>query len=1228
MIRKLLSVTLLFVSIALSAQTRPGSLRGVVKDKATGETMPFANVTIKQGGVLVTGGTTDLDGNYNINPVDPGIYTVECSFAGYATVKISNIQVYANKAKVLNFQLEEASEMLQEVEVVAQTELIETGKTSDIVDAEEIKNLPYRNIGQIVSTTPGVYQSDEGQGVNFRGARSGNNQVFIDGVKVRGDVNIPRDAILQTEVITGGTPAQYGDVTGGVISTTTKGPTPYYFGSAEVLTSSPFDQYHYNLGALTVGGPILKKKNPKTGERDGPPLIGFLVAGEFQYDRDPFPRALPNYIVKDDVRQGLEQNPLVPSAVGSGVLQAGEFLTNSDLTTLKYRPNAQRTQVRINGNLKFQTSKNTTLMVGGRYNRSQGNAFTRFQSLMNFDNNREFVDNDWTILARFTQRFGTGMADTSSSSIISNAFYSIQVDYTRNTRVTWDPRFEQNYFQYGHVGRFQTNQRRLYLPGSDTITDPNDPNFGNVLSGWTHVVWQDVGVDFTPGTSNPILANYTSAYYNFVDQNLINNNTSDLESIRGGGGLLNGDSPRTIYGLWGNVGAVHGGYGESRNSQFRVTANTTFDIKNHSLILGLEYEQRVDRSFGVGATGIWTLMRLLQNDAIRQLDLSNPIPVYDENGVFQDTLNYNRLFDAEKPRTFDRNVRRKLGLDENGTDWLDIDSYDPGFFSLDMFSANELLNIGSTQYVAYNGYDYTGQILQSNPSLADFYAEDAQGNSDRLIGAFQPIYLAGYIQDQFTFNDLFFNIGVRFDRFDANQPVLRDPWVLYPAFTVGDLSGTSLAGAEIPAGMGDDFVVYVDNFENPTRIVGYRDGEIWYDQNGNLEDNPKRIADESGGGITPFLKQPEVENQTLAVTYNESFVDYTPQWTVSPRISFQFPISDEAEFFAHYDLMVQRPDPALGRFNPIDYLQLENGTGGILPNPNLLPQKTTDYEIGFRQKLGSNSALKISAFYREMRDMMQQTAIVEAFPLQYVTYGNIDFGTVKGFTFSYDLRRTGNVRINANYTLQFADGSGSGPNTGANLARSGLPNLRYILPLSYDARHQVVVSLDYRFGEGRAYNGPVIGNSNILENFGINLVVNGNSGTPYTRRVQAYSITAGAASVPITGQVNGSRLPFQTRLDMTINKIWTYKYGENKRNGSFEVYFQILNLLDTRNVLGVYPFTGSPDDDGYLSSPQGQGAINFQTNAQSYVDLYNARMANPNFYTLPRRIRLGIRVGF
>lgn len=1227
MVRRLLTVVLLFGTLALAAQTRPGSLKGTVKDKVTGETIPFATVSIKQGGVLVKAVTTDVDGNYNINPVQPGSYDMECAFLGYATYKLSDVTVYADRPTVKNFAMVVESEMLNEIIVTDTEPLIAPGGQKEIVTAEEIKNLPYRNIGQIVATTAGVYQADDGQGLNVRGAREGNNQVFIDGVKVRGDINIPRDAILQTEVITGGLPAQYGDVTGGVISTTTKGPTPYYFGSAEMLSSSPFDKYHYNLGALTLGGPLLKKKDEKTGKRTGQPIVGFLFAGEFQYDQDRAPRALPIYKVKDDVLKNLQENPLVPSSVGLGVLNAGEFLTRDDLVTQTYRENIPQNQIRLNGNIKIRTGSNTNLMIGGRYNSTNAYNANYGQSLMNYENNTQSKRNDWTVLARFTQSFGGGNKDSSSASLFQNAYYSIQLDYTRNQGTTWDPRFEDDLFSYGHIGTYKTNQRRFYVPGADTITDPNDPNYGNVLSGWTQAVWQDVGVDYTPGTSNPVLANYTSNFYDFVNNNLIQNNTLSLENIRAGGGLLNGDGPRSIYGLWGNVGGVQGGYSKFRNSQFRVTANTTFDVKDHSLILGFEYEQRFDRSFGVGAQGLWTLMRLLQNDAIRELDRTNPIPVYDENGVFQDTLNYNRLFDPTKPRTFDRNLRKELGLDENGMDWLDIDSYDPKLFSLGMFSANELLNIGGTQYVAYNGYDYTGQIIKTNPGLADFYGTDLQGNSPRLVGAFQPIYIAGYIQDQFTFNDLYFNIGLRFDRFDANQPVLKDPWVLYPAFTVGDLSATSLAGYEVPSGMGSNYVVYVDDLENPTRIVGYRNGATWYDENGVLESNPKRIADKSGG-IKPFLKQPGVTDQTLAVTYNESFVDYTPQWTASPRLSFQFPITEEAEFFAHYDLLVQRPDPGLNRFDPIAYLQLENGNAGFLANPDLKPQKTTDYEIGFRQKIGNNSALKISAFYREMRDMMQTVSISEAYPLQYVTYGNQDFGTVKGFTFGYDLRRTANIRINANYTLQFADGSGSGANSGANIARSGQPNLRYILPLDYDSRHQIVLAVDYRFAEGRNYNGPVIGNSNILENFGVNFVVNGNSGTPYTRRVQAYALTAGSTSVPLVGQVNGSRLPFQTRIDMTINKVFNYKYGKTRKGGSFEVYLQIQNLLDARNVLGVYAYTGSPEDDGYLTSPQGQAAIQFQTNAQSYTDLYNVSMANPGNFTLPRRMRLGIRIGF
>ena len=122
----------------------------------------------------------------------------------------------------------------------------------------------------------------------------------------------------------------------------------------------------------------------------------------------------------------------------------------------------------------------------------------------------------------------------------------------------------------------------------------------------------------------------------------------------------------------------------------------------------------------------------------------------------------------------------------------------------------------------------------------------------------------------------------------------------------------------------------------------------------------------------------------------------------------------------------------------------------ILTNPNMKPEKTIDYELGFKQKIGNTSALTLSSFYREMRDMQQAINIVGAYPVNYLSYGNIDFGTVKGFTVGYDLRRTGNVALRASYTLQFASGTGSSATEGVNLLISGQPNLRATIPLDFE----------------------------------------------------------------------------------------------------------------------------------------------------------------------------------
>ena len=64
--------------------------------------------------------------------------------------------------------------------------------------------------------------------------------------------------------------------------------------------------------------------------------------------------------------------------------------------------------------------------------------------------------------------------------------------------------------------------------------------------------------------------------------------------------------------------------------------------------------------------------------------------------------------------------------------------------------------------------------------------------------------------------------------------------------------------------------------------------------------------------------------------------------------------------------------------------------------------------------------------------------------------------------------------MSTSYTLQFADGTGSSSTSQLNLVGSGQPNLRAIIPLSYDSRHNFKVVLDYRFDDPNGSQ-PLVG---------------------------------------------------------------------------------------------------------------------------------------------------------
>ncbi|HQW47525.1 MAG TPA: hypothetical protein PLZ98_10635, partial [Chitinophagaceae bacterium] len=100
-----------------------------------------------------------------------------------------------------------------------------------------------------------------------------------------------------------------------------------------------------------------------------------------------------------------------------------------------------------------------------------------------------------------------------------------------------------------------------------------------------------------------------------------------------------------------------------------------------------------------------------------------------------------------------------------------------------------------------------------------------------------------------------------------------------------------------------------------------------------------------------------------------------------------------------------------------------------------------------------------------------------------------------------------------------------------------------------------------------------------------------------------------------------------TSLGKKVNKE-TKEVIKNGRPIGLNVYTYITNLLNTRNTLSVYRYTGVGNDDGYLNSPQGKQALTNLQFSQSYSDLYTYRLVNPNNYNNPRRIYVGFTLNF
>ena len=186
--------------IGPSAIAQQGIVKGRVLNAINNEPIAFANILILGTDL---GATTDLDGNYQIESVPPGLYDLRASFVGFDEQTQYEVQVTNSRPAEVNFRLEETSTDLEEVVVRAspfkKTE--ESPLSLRTIGVAEIQRNPggNRDISRVVQSLPGVtttasFRND----LIIRGGAPNENRFYLD------DVEVPNINHFATQGASGG----------------------------------------------------------------------------------------------------------------------------------------------------------------------------------------------------------------------------------------------------------------------------------------------------------------------------------------------------------------------------------------------------------------------------------------------------------------------------------------------------------------------------------------------------------------------------------------------------------------------------------------------------------------------------------------------------------------------------------------------------------------------------------------------------------------------------------------------------------------------------------------------------------------------------------------------------------------------------------------------------------------------------------------------------------------
>ncbi|MEO0779136.1 MAG: TonB-dependent receptor [Bacteroidota bacterium] len=276
-----------------SLVAQSGIIKGTITNSINNEPISFATVLVLG---TDSGTTSDLDGNYEVRGLAPGLYSIRASYVGFDDFTEYEIQVFNNKPAEIDIQMSEAVQELEEVVVKAspfkKTE--ESPVSLRSIGVAEIQRNPggNRDISLVVQQLPGVTSSASFRNdLIIRGGAPNENRFYLDEVEVPtinhfatqgssggpvGMINV--NFIQEVDFYSGAFPANRGNTLSSVFGFRLRDGRDDRLGGSFTVGSSDLN--------FTLEGPIGKKTTFLASARQS--YLGFL----FELLELPF---LPTY---------------------------------------------------------------------------------------------------------------------------------------------------------------------------------------------------------------------------------------------------------------------------------------------------------------------------------------------------------------------------------------------------------------------------------------------------------------------------------------------------------------------------------------------------------------------------------------------------------------------------------------------------------------------------------------------------------------------------------------------------------------------------------------------------------------------------------------------------------------------------------------------------------------------------------------------------------------------